>query len=53
MIVALLFGGLLSASLPLPFLEEVLGNAVASSRKLAKAVLEFELVYWDAVGEVE
>jgi hypothetical protein len=53
MLAALLLGGLLSASLPLPFLEEVLGNAVASSLKLASAVLEFELIYWVVGGEVE
>ena len=50
---ALLFGGLLSASLPLPFLEDVLGNAVANSLKLCNAVLDLELVYCVVSGEVE
>ena len=50
---ALLFGGLLSASLPLPFLEDVLGNAVANSLKLSIAVLDFEFAYCVVSGEVE
>jgi hypothetical protein len=50
---ALLFGGLLSASLPLPFLEDVLGNAVANSLKLCNAVLDLEFVNCVVSGEVE
>jgi hypothetical protein len=51
--VVLLFGGLLSASLALPVLEAVFGNAVANSLKLANAVLDLELVYCVVTGEVE
>ena len=48
-----LLGGLLSASLPLLFLEDVFGNAVANSLRLASAVLDLEFVYWVMTGEVE
>ena len=58
--VAPLLGGLLSASLPLPFLEDVLGSAVANSLRLSKAVLVVEFACcaaphegeYGAVGEV-
>ena len=51
--ILLLLGGLLSASLPLPFLDAVLGSAVASSRRLARAVLDREEVFAVGGGEEE